>query len=160
MLKSEDTKKLWSLIKDVKVGMLVSHDDTHLRARPMHITQDEFDGTLYFFTKRKSDKVAEIKKDHDVCVAFSGTDEDSYVSCSGVANIIRDQDLINDMWNPFVGAWFPEGKEDPNVALIKIDVYMAEIWDTDKSDMVQLYEIAKANLTDSKPDMGENKKFG
>ena len=64
------------------------------------------------------------------------------------------------MWNPFVAAWFPEGKEDPNVALIKIDVYMAEIWDTDKSDMVQLYEIAKANLTDSKPDMGENKKFG
>ena len=160
MLKKEDTKKLWSMIKDIKVGMLVSSDDKDLRARPMHISQDEFDGTLYFFTKRRSDKVSEIKKDHDVCVAFSSPDDDSYVSCSGVANVIRDQDLINDMWNPFVAAWFPEGKEDPNVALIKINVYMAEIWDAKESSMVQLYEIAKANLTDTTPDMGENKKFG
>ncbi|MFC3285965.1 hypothetical protein [Litchfieldella rifensis] len=36
----------------VMVGMLVTLDDEMPRARPMHLVQDEYDGTLWFFTPR------------------------------------------------------------------------------------------------------------
>ena len=160
MITDEQKQQLWDLIKQIKVGMVVSHHNEDLRARPMHIVQDEFDGILYFFTKKSSAKVAEINDDHDICIAFADPEEDSYVSCTGFANVIRDQDLIDQFWNPFVAAWFPEGKKSKNVALLEVKITEAELWDSDQSDMVQLFEIAKANLKGETPDMGENKKFG
>lgn len=160
MITHEQCKELWSHIEEVKTGMVVSHDDTDLRARPMGLVQDSFDGTLFFFTKRDSHKTDEIERDHEVCVAFGCPEKQTYVSCSGTARVMRDQALIDRFWNPFIAAWFPEGKDDENVALLEIHVHKAELWDADESKMKQLFEIAKANLTDTKPDMGENKKYG
>lgn len=160
MITEKQCAELWEYIKDIKVAMMVSRDADKLRARPMHIVQDGFEGTLFFYTNRQSDKVHEIEKEHDVCLAFGDPDDDTYVSCSGVARIVRDQGLIDRYWNPFVAAWFPKGRKDENIAMIEVHVNKAEIWDADESKMTQLFEIAKANLTDEKPDMGKNRKFG
>ena len=159
MITTEQYEELWSHIKEIKTGMLVNNDDGDLHGRPMHIVQDGFDGTLFFFTKRSSEKTDEMREDRDVCVAFSCPEKQTYVSCSGRCRIMRDQELINRFWNPFVAAWFPEGKDDPDIALLEIHVHKAELWDSDESKMKQLFEIAKANLTDELPDMGKNKKY-
>ncbi len=158
----EHKQLIWNLIKDIKVGMLVTDDESEsvLRARPMHLVQDAYDGTLYFYTPKSASKVYEIKEDRDVCVTFSDTDKQVYVSLSGKATLTQDSELIERYWNPFVGAWFEDGKEDPDVAMLKVKINQGEHWDTNESKFVQAFEIAKANVTSSTPDMGENEKFG
>lgn len=160
MSSPEHKKKVWNLIKDIKVGMLSTSDGKSLRARPMHIVQEEYDGTLWFFTDTQADKTDEIKDDQHVGITFSDSDEGLYVSLSGLATLTREQSLIEKFWNPFIAAWFPEGKESPNVALIEIKVEAGEHWDADNSRLLELFKIAKANLTAEKPDMGQNEKFG
>lgn len=160
MSSPEHKAKIWSLIKDIKVGMLTTTRDDQLRARPMHIVQDEYDGTLWFYTELPSGKSTEILNDTPVCVTFSDPKNDVFVSLTGSARITRDQSLIEKYWNIFVGAWFTEGRESENVAMIEIKVKKGEHWDAEQSKIVQLYEVAKANLTDSEPDLGENQKFG
>ncbi|MCA1806466.1 MAG: pyridoxamine 5'-phosphate oxidase family protein, partial [Actinobacteria bacterium] len=48
MSSPEHKQKIWKMIKEIKVGMLVTLDDDVPRARPMHLVQDAYDGTLWF----------------------------------------------------------------------------------------------------------------
>ncbi len=160
MSSPEHKAKVWNMIKSIKVGMLTTEVADSLRARPMHIVQDEYDGTLWFFTRKASAKVFEIKSERDVCITFASEKMETYVSLTGRARITQNRELIERYWNPFVAAWFPEGNADPEVALIEIDVRAGEHWDSTSSKALQLFEVAKANLTDSTPDVGENEQFG
>lgn len=161
MSSPEHKKKIWEMIKDIKVGMLVTLDDDMPRARPMHLVQDEYDGTLWFFTRRSAEKVSETERDHDVCLTFSDQEEGIYVSLSGKANLTVDETLIEKYWNPFVAAWFTGGREDPEIALLEIKIEMGEHWKAEESKAFQLYEFAKANIKKNvTPDIGENEKFG
>ena len=54
---TNDTAKLWELIKTVEIAMMVTEDGEHLRSRPMAVTQKEFDGKLWFFTHESAHKV-------------------------------------------------------------------------------------------------------
>jgi general stress protein 26 len=162
MSSPEHKQLIWNLIKDIKFGMLVTNeeDGSSLRSRPMTLVQNQYDGTLYFYTNKHDGKAYEIKKDRDICITFSDPSAKIYVSLSGKANLTTDSALIDRYWNKFVSAWFPEGKEDPNLAMLEIKIDSGEHWKTDENMFAQLYEIAKANLTDTKPDLGEHESFG
>lgn len=158
----EHKQFIWNLIKEIKVGMLVTEDDDEgiLRGRPMHLVQDAYDGMLYFYTPKDSSKVFEIKDHRQVCITFSDPDDQVYVSLSGRAELTQDRELINRYWNAWAEAWFENGKDDPNVAMLIVKISKGEHWNTEDSKAVQAFEVAKANVTDTTPDIGENEKFG
>lgn len=160
MSSPEHKQKIWNYIEKIKVGMMVTEDGQDMRARPMHIVQKDYDGRLWFFTRASAEKVTETKQDRHVCISFSDPHDGVYVSMSGTARLTQNQDLIDKYWNPFVAAWFEEGRDDPEVALLEIKVHKGEHWDSKDSKVVQLYEVAKANMTEKEPDLGENEKFG
>lgn len=163
MSSPEHKELIWNLIKDIKTGMLVTQeqDSDSLRARPMQLVQDAYDGTLYFYTSKKAAKVFEIKEDRDVCVTFSEPDDNVFVSLTGKARLTDDRELIDRYWNPFVSAWFENGKEDEDLGMLTVKINRGEHWNAKENKLVQLFEIAKANMKKSeKPDLGENEKFG
>jgi len=55
-------------------------------------------------------------------------------------------------------AWFPNGKHDPDTALLEVTVQQAEYWDAPNSTVVQLYGYVRAAPTGRKPEAGENRK--
>src|SRR5690606_4289281 len=146
-------------IKDCKVVMMTSEDGLSLRARPMYMVQESFEGHLWFFTRRDLHKTVEVAQDSRVNLAFVDQPNNHYVSISGNARLTADRALIDDLWNPMVDAWFPEGKRSPEVALLEVEVHDAEIWDSSTSKMRQLFAIAKAKITDTRPEIGENRKI-
>jgi len=160
MMTQEQSKEIWDLIKDIKVVMLTTQDDGVLRARPMHHAQDEFDGTLWFFTAKSSGKIEELQRHNQVCLSYADPNSETYVSLSGDVGFTDDKALIDKFWNSFTSAWFPDGKDDPDITLMEIRVTQAESWDSTSNSMVQLYGILKANMTGEKPDFGDNKKYG
>ncbi len=157
-MQPQDAEKIWSLIKATKFAMLVTEDQGHLRGRPMAASQQEFDGTLWFFTHASSHKVSEVAKDDRVCVTYAEASKQDYVSLSGKAVLVRDRATIDAHWSEILKAWFPGGREDPDIALLKIRVEQAEYWDSPNSKVVQLYGYVKAALTGTPPQVGENKK--
>jgi general stress protein 26 len=144
----EDIKKLRKLIKDIRVAMLTTvAQDGALRSRPMASADVEFDGDLWFFTRASSPKTEELMDDQRVNVSFADGEENRYVSVSGRATLVRDRDKVRELWSPFHKAWFPEGKKDPDLALIKVTVDRAEYWDAPASKMVHLAWLTRAALT-------------
>lgn len=157
--KEEAIEKLNELIRDISIAMLTTIDGGVLRSRPMATQKTEFDGTLWFLTGADTHKDNEIKKDNRVNVSYAAPDENSYVSVSGTAEILRDQAKIDELWSPFHKAWFPEGKDDPNIRVIRITVEQAEYWDSSSSTFVQLAGFLKALVTGKQADSGENEKL-
>ncbi len=157
-MQKEEADKLWSLIKSAKFAMLVTDDNGQLRGRPMAASQKDFDGTLWFFTHASSHKVAEVQGDSRVCVTYAEPGSQDYVSFSGRAMLVREQREIDARWSEILKAWFPNGKDDPDTALLKVTVEQAEYWDSPNSKVVQAYGYAKAILTGESPKGGENKK--
>lgn len=153
-------KKLNALMKDIKFAMLTTAEaDGTLRSRPMATQQVEFDGDLYFFTYADSPKVEEVEREHNVNVSYANPDDQVYISVSGLARLVRDRRKMEELWNPTLKAWFPKGLEEPNIALLKVEVEQAEYWDSPNSKMVQLAGFVKALATGKPIQGGENKKL-
>jgi len=156
----ENLEKLVDSIKDIDIAMMSTIDnDGSIRSRPMQTQQTKADGQIWFFTGHESDKTHELKNDAHVNLSYASPDDNLYVSVSGKATLSTDKAKIEELWTPAMKAWFPEGKNDPNIGLIKITIDKAEYWDSPSSTMVQLYGMAKAALTGERPNIGENKKI-
>ncbi|HWL23263.1 MAG TPA: pyridoxamine 5'-phosphate oxidase family protein [Ureibacillus sp.] len=127
MTNQDEIKTLRELIKDIDVAMLTTATDEGLVSRPMKTQEVEFDGDLWFFTKRDTDKYDEIKQDQHVNVAYVGK---SYVSVRGRAEIVEDLGKKKELWSKVYDKIMQTTYDDPNVILIKIKVEAAEYWET------------------------------
>ncbi len=157
--RQESIEKIKELTEGIDFCMLTTIDGGHLRSRPMSTQEFEFDGDLWFFTSDNTHKVSEIDKDNRVNVAYSKPDDNNYLSVSGRAEVVRDRAKIEELWSPVLKAWFPEGKDDPHLCLLKVSVEQAEYWDAPSSTIVQLFGMVKAIATGQEADYGENKKI-
>ena len=157
--RQESIRKLNDLIGDIEVAMLTTIDGGSLRSRPMQTQDFEFDGDLWFFTSSKTHKAEEIEKDNRVNVSYAEPGSNSYVSISGTAEIVRDKAKIDEYWNDILKAWFPEGKDSPDLVLLKVAVEQAEYWDASSSYVAQALGFLKALATSEKADNGDNEKI-
>ena len=158
--KNEKLDKIRELVSGIETAMMTTVDEGgHLVSRPMAALEMDENATIWFFTKRSSPKVDQIEKnEHQVNLAFSSVSDANYVSISGTADEIDDQAKIDELWNPQAKAWFPNGKDDPDLTLLRVHTHMAEYWDSNNSVMVRLFQQAAAALTGNPPRMGENEK--
>lgn len=153
-------QKLNSLIKDIKFAMMTTVEaDGTLRSRPMATQQAPFDGDLYFFTYGNSPKVEEAQQHHNVNLSYANPDDNAYVSISGTAQLLRDRAKMEQLWNPIYKAWFPKGLDEPDIALLKVNVEQAEYWDSTNNKVVQLVGFVKALVTGTPAQGGENEKL-
>lgn len=80
MSSPEHKAKIWNIVKEIKVGMLTTSDGNDLRSRPMQLTQDDYDGTIWLFTKLDDPKAEEVEDEHQVCITFSDVHNDTHAS--------------------------------------------------------------------------------
>ncbi len=125
-----------------------------LHSRPLAVLEDDFEGTLWFFTADPSSKTADLAAHPQVNVSVG--DGKGWLSLSGLATISRDQERIDRYWNPWAAAYFEGGRDDPAVALLQVDVSSIHYWDLDKPAIVTAFEVAKGLLTRSAPDVGDD----
>ena len=157
--KENPTEKLGALIKEIKYAMLTTVDaDGSLRSRPMATQNKEFDGELWFFTHPSSVKVHEIEHEQRVNVSYAHPGDQTFVSVSGKARLVRDAKKNEEFWTPAMKAWFPNGPEDPETALLNVTVDKAEYWDSASSAVVHLIGFVKAVVTGKPYHAGENEK--
>ena len=106
---AEMKQKLWSMMKDIGTAMLTTEDDGKLRARPMVASQTEFKGELWFFTRKSSHKVDEVKSEQHVGVSYADAGKQDYVSLSGRATLVTDKAQVTAHWDRVDADLVPEG---------------------------------------------------
>ncbi len=127
----QNVEKLHDLIKDIDVTMMTTLDeDGTLRSRPMATPKRAFDGTMWFFTEAESPKVQEMQGYRQVNLSYATPERERYVSVSGKGYLERDKEKIREFWDPRFEKWIKGGLDNPNLALMRIDVFQAEFWDT------------------------------
>ncbi|MGC1206559.1 MAG: pyridoxamine 5'-phosphate oxidase family protein [Ornithinimicrobium sp.] len=150
----EGLTKVRSLIKDVRTCMLTSIDrDGGLISRPMAVQEVEFDGDLWFFSEAASPKVANVSADPQVNVAF--VNDSVWVSLKGQAEVVDDPGKKEELWNPFVAAWFTHEPADPAIVLIRVHADSAEYWDSPGA-VATAISMLKTRISGGTPSVGDN----
>jgi len=100
-----------------------------LSIRPMAVQKVDDQGNLWFLSARNSHKNEELSNDPFVHLLFQGSRYADFLNIYGLASISEDKEKIKELWMPLYENWFPEGVEDPNITLIKVEPTEAYYWD-------------------------------
>ncbi len=147
---NDGRNRLHEVVNDFDVAMLVTHTANAMHARPMAIACLDDGIDAYLVTDINSLKVDEISANPYALLTFQGTRK--FASVSGELTILRDRQLIEKMWKEAWKVWFPDGKSDPNIALLKFSAHEGEYWDNaGMQGLKYIYDAAKAYVTGETP---------
>ena len=151
---------LKEMIEEVRICMFTTLSDTdEFSSRPMATAKVEDDGSVWFFSNEYTLKTKEISKENNVTLGYSNPSNNTYIAVNGKATLIDDQTKKEEYFSTPMKAWFPEGVEDPNLILIKVDPISAEYWDSNSSKMVVAFNMLKAIVTGTTFDEGKHDKI-
>jgi general stress protein 26 len=154
-LESNEAIAKISHIAKSEVAMFGTHDaNGTLQIRPMSTAGVDPNGTIWFMSRRSSAKNKEIAANAKVRLIYAVPARSEYLTVDGHAEITRDQKKLDELWNVFAKTWFHEGKDDPELTLLKVTPKAGYYWDTKHSKMVQMAMIAVGALTGLELDDG------
>jgi general stress protein 26 len=129
--KVADNKKIGEIIGSIQVGMLTTVlANGELRSRPMLCADCDFD-SLWFLVKESRPLIAEAIGNRVVNVAFASPEKEQYASVSGLAQLVEDEKMTQKLWRSELKSYFSKGLEEPDLALLRVDIHHAEAWDGD-----------------------------
>jgi general stress protein 26 len=152
-------RKIGELMREVRICMLTTTgSDGTFDSRPMATQETEFDGTVYFLTRHESGKVQEIENDAHVSLLYADPAHHNYVAAKGRARVSRDLAKIRELWNPMFKAWFPQGEDDPSIAVLEVEIDEANYWEASSSNLVFAVKYLARAVTGGGVDVGEQGK--
>jgi general stress protein 26 len=153
----EGLKKIAELLKGIRIAMVTTlAKDGSISARPMMVQDKNFDGRLWFLTRSNSEKVDEIEQDQHVALTFADPSESKYLTLKGRASVNQDRAKIDELWNSMYTTWFPKGKDDPEIAVLRVDVSEAVYWEASSSKLGRSAKYVAAAATGGKTPAGES----
>lgn len=156
LTQAEAEKALWQSLDEFKVGML-GLDRPGQHSQPMTGFAEPETATLWFFTRNDTDLAKDVAgSGQSGMFSFQARDRKVYACLQGLMSIDADRERIDRFWNPVVSAWYPQGKDDPHLTLIRFDATEGRVWLSDKGALGFAYQILKANLTSTLPDPGKS----
>ena len=153
-----DLDRVWEIMDDVSICMVTTHAGGRMRSRPMHAIPDRDGNAIYFITDTRGAKDDEIGAAPDVCLAFADIGDNTYLSITGSAEMVRDPARAEELWSTEAQVWWPRGPRDPSVRVLRVDPEQAEYWDTRGNSITVALKLLAARATGKPPDLGANRK--
>jgi len=152
-------KRLWSEIDKARFGML-GLTDARSHLQPMTAHCDETLGVIWFFTRTSTDLARQTGDGRYAMFCVMAKDQEFQACIGGELKPDPDPDKINAFWSPVVSAWFPEGKDDPELTLLKLTPIDAQVWVSRGGPLRVAFEVVKANLFHTEPHLGDEGRSG
>jgi general stress protein 26 len=155
-LTSQDAiNKIKELVKSEQFCLFTTQlTQVPLSTRPMSAMGTDEDGSIWFFSVKSSDKNEHVLADPRVQLFFSNPSSSEFLSIYGTASITEDRDKIEKYWKPTIKAWFQNGKDDPEISLIKVAPEEAYYWDTKNNKAISMLKILTSVVTGKTMDDG------
>jgi general stress protein 26 len=131
----EIEKKFWKALKSDMTMMLGLDGVEDGHARPMTAQLEGEGGPVWFFAAKDNAIVEKLGEGDRAIATFASKGHDIFATVHGRLSLDHDRATIDRLWNRFVAAWFEGGKDDPRLALLRLDAERAEIW-VDASSLV------------------------
>lgn len=153
----EAREKVAELVKGIRICMMATAGtDGSIDARPMALQNTPFNGTLWFLTRTSSEKVEEVQQDRHVTLTFADPGDAKYISLKGRASVSQDRTKIHELWNDMYKAWFPDGPDDPEITVLKVETTEGDYWEASSSRLVRYARYAFAAATHGSVPVGES----
>jgi general stress protein 26 len=127
--------RFWKALKSDMTMMLGLDGVEDGHARPMTAQTEGARGPIWFFTAKDNAIVQKLAKGNRAIATFTSKGHDLFATIHGQISLDNDQATIERLWNRFIAAWYEGGKDDPKLALLRLDAERAEIW-LDASSLV------------------------
>ena len=139
--KDEDTetrlrKAFWEAMDDspfIMLGLKGVEDD---RTRPMSAQIDipkggekYAGGPIYFFASKTDGVGADIGNGSRAVATFASKDHKLFAHIHGTLVPSQDREVMERMWNPIIASWYKDGKDDPDLLLLRFDTERADMWE-------------------------------
>ena len=121
-------KDLWKKMESSPFLMIGLTNGDHSEPLTVQLDKDQVD-TLFFFAGKDN----RLTSGGRAMAQFVSKGHDFFACLSGTVGVDNNRAMIDKLWSKQVEAWFPGGKDDPNLALIRFDIDDAELWESDMS---------------------------
>ena len=151
-------EQIWKLMDDIGIAMIVTHsgEGDMVRARPMMARVESDDNAIYFLTDAEAPKDHEIAHNSNVCLTFSDTKKNRYVSVSGAAEVFANAELAERVWRAADKAFW-SGPQDAKIRVIRVIPDKGEFWEG--SGLVStVASMIVASAQGKRPNLGEGAK--
>lgn len=129
--------KFWSELSDSPFVMLGLSGVDESHTQPMTAQfDDDIPNRLYFYSNRQNRLIKALSSTHNGIIAFSSKGHSLFASVHGQLSLDNDRAIIERFWSPVVSAWYEQGKDDPDLALLRFDCGRAEIWQSTTSNFL------------------------
>jgi general stress protein 26 len=126
---AELKQDLWKRMSSSPFIMIgLAGGQQHSEPLTAQLDKDQVD-TLWFFIGRDN----RLGGGGPAMAQYVSKGHDFFACLSGSVRIDNDPAMIDKLWSAQVEAWFPGGKADPNLALLRFDIDDVEMWETDMS---------------------------
>lgn len=132
---AELEKLFWKELQDSPFVMLGLQGVEDSRTRPMTAQIDlpedgdkDDGGQLYFFGSNSESLVTAMGQSHQAVATYASKGHDLFAHIHGALMLEPDRAVIERLWNPTIASWYKDGKDDPDLALIRFDTTQANVW--------------------------------
>ena len=132
---AEIKARFWKALKSDRTLMLGLDGVEDGHARPMTAQFENDRSPIWFFASTDNVLVKSLPGGERAIATFASKGHDLFATLHGRLSLDNDRATIDRFWNRYVAAWFEDGKNDPKLALLRLDAEHAEIW-LDESSLI------------------------
>jgi general stress protein 26 len=127
---AEFKQRFWKALDDSPFVMLAVEGADGGHSQPMTAQlHDGFDDAVFFFTSAENPFARAAGEGRRALIHYSAKGHDLFAAVHGTLAIDRDEATIDALYSPVVAAWYEEGREDPKLTLLRLDLGRAQIWE-------------------------------
>lgn len=148
-------KRLWAEIEKAHIGMVGIVDGPPQHFQPMTAFTVPEAGEIWFFTRAETDLARDASHGaRQAMFVFQSRDRECQACVGGELTVEMDREKIDRWWSMMVAAWYPDGKDDPDLRLLRLKCHDARVWISDAGPVKYMWEVARANTTGREPALG------
>jgi len=127
---AELESRFWKAIKSDMTVMLglTGVDEDHSQPMTAQLMEGKEHGPIWFFAAKDTNLVREMGGQHRAFLSFAAKHHDLFAWAHGELIVDNDRATLDKLWNRFVAAWYPGGKDDPNLQLIRFEPERGQVW--------------------------------
>jgi general stress protein 26 len=128
---AELAARFWKKLKSDRTVMLglAGIEDGHSQPMTAQVEdEDDGNGPVWFFSAKDTDFVKQLGEGRRAVAHFAAKDHELFASLDGALVPFNDRATIDRLWNPFVAAWYPGGKDDPKLQLLRMNPDRVQVW--------------------------------
>lgn len=141
-------EKLKKIAEETDVCMFCTQsNELPFPTRPMDTQEVDEEGNFWFFSGMESNKNKELRQDDTVQLIYANVPKSQYLSVTGKVDVYTDHAKVEELWSGVLKTWFKEGKDDPNLTLLRVRPQEAYYWDTKDGKIISMLKITVSAIT-------------